>query len=48
GEWRYLTVRLLIDAGADVTIPDGDGTSPRDLADRRGFDDVVALIDAAS
>lgn len=42
------TVRLLIEGGADVTIPDGDGVSPRDLASSWGYSEIVALIDAAS
>lgn len=42
------TVRLLIEGGADVTIADGNGVSPRDLAASRGYREIVALIDAAS
>ena len=38
-------VRALIDGGADVTIPDGDGTLPRELAESRGYDEIVAEID---
>lgn len=38
-------VRALIDGGADVTIPDGDGVVPRDLAASRGYDAIVAEID---
>lgn len=40
-------VRLLIEGGADVTIPDGDGMSPRDLAADRGYTEIVELIEAA-
>ncbi len=41
------TVRLLIEGGADVTIADGSGVSPRELAASRGYREIVALIDAA-
>lgn len=41
------TVRLLIAGGADVTIADGNGVSPRELAASRGYREIVALIDAA-
>jgi hypothetical protein len=38
-------VRALIDGGADVTIRDGDGTLPRELATSRGFDAIAAELD---
>ncbi len=38
-------VRALIDGGADVTIPDGDGILPRELAASRGYDAIVAELD---
>ncbi len=41
------TVRLLIEGGADVTIADGSGVSPRELAASHGYREIVALIDAA-
>ena len=41
-------VRLLINGGADVNIPDGEGASPRALAAQRGYTEIVDLIDAAS
>lgn len=40
-------VRLLLAAGADPSIPDGDGVLPRDLAAQRGYQDIVDTIDAA-
>ncbi|HEU5484364.1 MAG TPA: ankyrin repeat domain-containing protein [Microlunatus sp.] len=40
-------VRQLIGAGADPTIRDGDGRTPRSLAAARGFTEIVALIDDA-
>lgn len=45
---QVTTVRLLLEAGADPTLADGEGTTPRELAARAGFDDIVALLDAAS
>ncbi len=41
------TVRALIDAGADVTIADGDGVTPLAHARERGFDEIVAILRAA-
>ncbi len=41
-------VRLLLAAGADPSIPDGDGVSPRQLAADRGYTDIVEEIDRAS
>ena len=38
-------VRQLIGAGADTSIRDGDGRTPRSLAAARGYDKIVALID---
>jgi ankyrin repeat protein len=40
-------VRQLIGGGADPTVRDGDGRTPRSLAAARGFADIVALIDGA-
>lgn len=40
-------VRTLIAGGADVTIRDGDGVLPRELAVARGYRDIVAAIDKA-
>ena len=37
----------LLAAGADPSIPDGDGVLPRRLAEQRGFSAIVAEIDAA-
>ncbi|WCM55523.1 ankyrin repeat domain-containing protein [Microbacterium sp. EF45047] len=46
GSEKYVrVVRALIDGGADVTIPDGDGVLPRDLAAQRSYDAIVAEID---
>lgn len=40
-------VRLLIAAGADVNLPDGDGVPPLTHARRRGFTAMVELLVAA-
>lgn len=41
------TLRLLVDAGADVNLPDGNGHSPRELARSRGFAQMLKILDAA-
>jgi len=41
------TVRLLLEAGADPSIPEGNGRTARELAVERGYDEIVAVIDAA-
>lgn len=46
GSEKYAAVvRLLIDAGADVTAPNRDGALPRDFAVRLMYDAIVAEID---
>ena len=40
-------VKLLIEHGADVNIPDHDGVSPLQHAKRRGFDEIVRLLEQA-
>jgi len=39
-------VQLLLDGGADPALTDGDGVTPRELAAARGYDEIVALLDA--
>ena len=41
------TVRALVDAGADVSIADGDGVTPIAHARERGYDAIVAILRAA-
>jgi uncharacterized protein len=41
------TVRALVDAGADATIPDGDGVTALTHASERGYDAIVAILRAA-
>jgi ankyrin repeat protein len=38
-------VRALIDGGASIDIPDGDGVLPVDLAASRGYDAIVAELE---
>ncbi|MCC6313795.1 MAG: ankyrin repeat domain-containing protein [Thermomicrobiales bacterium] len=46
GSDRYVdVVRLLLAAGADAAIPDGEGVLPRQLAADRGYAAIVAEID---
>ncbi|WP_241489342.1 ankyrin repeat domain-containing protein [Leucobacter celer] len=40
-------VRALLEAGADPTLPDGNGVAPRDLAVARGHWNLVGEIDRA-
>ena len=40
-------LKALVDAGANVNIPDGSGVSPLGLAQRRGFGEMVKILKAA-
>ena len=40
-------VRALLEAGADPTLPDGNGVAPRDLAIAHGYGDLVTELDRA-
>jgi uncharacterized protein len=41
------TLRALVDAGANVDIPDGSGATPLKLARSRGYRDMVAILEKA-
>jgi len=41
------TLKLLVDAGANLNLPDGNGHSPRALARSRGYARMVEILDAA-
>jgi hypothetical protein len=41
------TLRALVEAGADVNIPDGNGATPLALARSRGYRDMVAILEKA-
>src|SRR6478752_2460824 len=38
------TLRALVEAGANVNIPDGSGATPLKLAQRRGYRDMVSIL----
>lgn len=40
-------VQMLIQGGADVNVADGDGVTPLQHAQRRGYTEIVALLQAA-
>jgi len=42
------TLKVLVDAGADVNIADGRGVRPLTLARQRGYAEMVAILEAAS
>lgn len=39
-------VRLLVDAGADVNLADGNGVTPLEHAQQRGFDEMVKILES--
>jgi hypothetical protein len=41
------TLRALVEAGANVNIPDGSGSTPLALARSRGYRDMVAILEKA-
>lgn len=47
GERHTETVRLLVDAGADVTLADGNGVTPLEHSQQRGFDEIVSILETA-
>ena len=47
GPRHQATVELLLDAGADASLTDRDGRTPLALARMRGYDAIVALLEAA-
>ncbi|MDQ2090720.1 ankyrin repeat domain-containing protein [Marimonas arenosa] len=48
GPTHQACVRALIEAGANPTIADRDGTTPLEHARARGFDAIATVIDAAN
>jgi uncharacterized protein len=44
--WQQI-VRILLAAGADPSLADGDGVTPLQHARSRGYDEIAALLDAA-
>lgn len=47
GEDHILTLKALVEAGADVNITDGSGNSPLTLAGRRGYSTMVKILQKA-
>ncbi len=47
GENHTDTLRALVDAGANVNIPDGSGSTPLKLAKNRGYKEMVAILEKA-
>ncbi len=47
GPRHVASAKALIDAGANVNLPDGSGATPLTLARRRGFAEIVKLLEAA-
>ena len=44
GERHTEVVRLLVEAGADVSIADGQGITPAEHAHRRGYDEILEIL----
>ena len=47
GNNHTATLRALVEAGANVNIPDGSGATPLKLARSRGYRDMVAILEEA-
>lgn len=47
GPDHVATVRALVEAGADTTIPDRDSVTPLQHAEGRGYDEIAGIIRAA-
>jgi len=47
GKRHVATLKALVDAGANVNLADSSGETPLTLAKRRGFKDMVAILEKA-
>ena len=47
GKRHTKIVQILVDAGANVNLADGDGTTPLALAKVRGYNEIAAVLTAA-
>ncbi len=47
GPRHVATLRALVEAGANLNIPDGNGVSPLRLARQRGFREMVRILEKA-
>jgi hypothetical protein len=45
GNSHIETLRALVEAGANVNIPDGSWVTPLKLARNRGYHDMVAILE---
>ena len=48
GQRHTEVVRLLVEAGADITLADGNGVTPLEHARRRGFQEIEAILEGAA
>jgi len=46
GKRHTEVVRLLVDAGADVNLPDKDGATPLAHAKKKGFTDIIKILES--
>jgi uncharacterized protein len=47
GEKHQQIVQLLVDHGADITIPDKDGVTPLEHARQRGYEQIIKILQQA-
>jgi uncharacterized protein len=48
GDAAHITVvQLLVDAGADVNLPDGQGATPLAHAEQRNYDEIATILRSA-
>jgi ankyrin repeat protein len=45
GKRHTEVVRLLVDAGADLNLPDKDGTTPLAHAQSRNFTEIIKILE---
>ena len=45
GDNHLAVVKMLVEAGADVNLADASGTSPLSLARRRGYSEIVSVLE---
>jgi len=47
GKRHVATLKALVDAGANINLPDRSGDTPLTLAKRRGFKEMIAILEKA-
>jgi ankyrin repeat protein len=45
GKWHTEIVRLLVNAGADVNLPDKEGITPLAHAKRKNYIDIIKILE---